>query len=178
MIARTGMAFALALAAATPAGATEIFGGVFIHDVDLGLTACCSEGGANIQFGLRSDPLGRVLGGELRAYGLGSVNTDGGVAFAAAGLVVRYDLTPSLYLQPGLGAAIHDGPGEKFQATNDRLYFGSRVLFQPELSLGWRMSERLSAELTWVHLSHAQLAGRQNPGTDDIGLRLVWRFGE
>jgi len=28
-----------------------------------------------------------------------------------------------------------------------------------------------------VHLSHGQLAGRQNPGMDDVGLRLVHRFG-
>ncbi len=166
-----------ALAAMTPAGAAEVFAGAFIHDVDLGLTACCSEDGANIQFGIRSGPLGRFLGGELRAYALGSVSAGDGVAFGAIGLAVRYDLTDALYLQPGLGAAVHDGPGEKYQATNDRLYFGSRVLFQPELSLGWRLNDRLAAELSWVHLSHAQLAGKQNPGTDDIGLRLVWRFG-
>lgn len=172
---------ACALAAAlggAPAQAAELFGGVFAHDVDLGLTACCSEGGADIQIGVRTGALGDFLGGEWRGYALASVNADGGVAFGSLGLLVRYELTPTLYLQPGLGAAIHDGPGEKYQATPDRLYFGSRVLFQPELSLGWRLNERLSAELSWVHLSHAQLAGEQNPGTDDVGLRLVWRFGE
>jgi hypothetical protein len=25
-------------------------------------------------------------------------------------------------------------------------------------------------------MSHAQLAGRQNPGLDDVGVRLNWRF--
>ena len=174
---RAGLVAALALAA-TPAEATEIFGGAFAHDLDLGLTACCSEDGTDVQLGVRSGSLGRFLGGELHAYALGSANLSDGVNFGAVGLLVRYELSPTLYLQPGLGAAIHDGPSEKFQATSDRIYFGSDILFQPELSLGWRLNERLAAELSWVHLSHAQLAGEQNPGMDDVGLRLVWRFGE
>ncbi len=137
---RAGPALAAALVLAGTAGAAEIFAGAFAHDVDLGLTACCSEDGTDFQIGARTGPLGRFLGGELHAYALASVNAGDGVAFGAAGLLIRYELTPALYLQPGLGAAIHDGPGEKFQATGDRLYFGSRVLFQPELSLGWSIS--------------------------------------
>lgn len=174
---RLAPTLAAALALCAPAGATEIFAGAFAHDVDLGLTACCSEDGADFQIGARTGPLGRFLGGDLHAYALGSVNAGTGVAFGAAGLLIRYELTPTLYLQPGLGAAIHDGPGAAYQATNDRLHFGSRVLFQPEISLGWRINERLAAELSWVHLSHAQLGGDQNPGMDDVGLRLVWRWG-
>ncbi len=166
------------LAAVIPAQAGEVFVGIFAHDLDLGLTACCSEDGADFQIGARTGALGRFLGGDLHAYGFLSVHDGVGATFGAVGLAVRYDLSETFYLQPGLGAAIHDGPGEEYQATNDRIYYGSRVLFQPELSLGWRLNERLAAELSWVHLSHAQLASDQNPGMDEIGLRLVWRFGE
>ena len=50
---------------------------------------------------------------------------------------------------------------------------GSRVLFEPELALGWRASERLAVEARWMHISHAQLFdGKQNPGFDMMGLRL------
>ena len=45
-------------------------------------------------------------------------------------------------------------------------------LFEPEFGLGVQASDRLSVEASWVHLSHAQLFSRQNPGIDTIGLRL------
>jgi hypothetical protein len=51
------------------------------------------------------------------------------------------------------------------------------VLFEPEVSLGWKATDRFSFELSWVHLSHAQLAGKQNPGLGDFGLRAVYRYG-
>lgn len=51
------------------------------------------------------------------------------------------------------------------------------MLFEPEWSLGWRATDRLSIEISWIHLSHAQLAGNQNPGLGDFGLRAVYRFG-
>ena len=31
---------------------------------------------------------------------------------------------------------------------------------------------RLSIEASWVHMSHAQLFGRENPGIDNLGVRL------
>jgi hypothetical protein len=35
-----------------------------------------------------------------------------------------------------------------------------------------RLGPRTTLEASWVHLSHAQLFGRQNPGMDNFGLRL------
>jgi lipid A 3-O-deacylase len=46
------------------------------------------------------------------------------------------------------------------------------VLFEPEVSLGTRINDRLSVEASWVHMSHAQLKGRENPGIDNLGVRL------
>ena len=37
--------------------AAEVYGGVFAHDVNLGVTRCCNETGADIQLGLRGDPI-------------------------------------------------------------------------------------------------------------------------
>jgi hypothetical protein len=51
------------------------------------------------------------------------------------------------------------------------------VLFQPEVALGWRVTERVAVEASWLHISHGQLFGRQNPGLSDIGIRLVYGFG-
>lgn len=171
---------ALALASAAPAAASaaEVFGGVFGHDLDIGFTACCYEHGVDIEAGVRSGPfatLGRFA--DLRGYALGSVNTSGGVDFAAAGVALRIPLGSRVYLQPALGGAVQDGPTDKFQKTSNRLYLGSRFLFEPEVSLGVKLSERWAAEVSYVHISHAQLAGPQNPGMDDAGVRLVYRFG-
>lgn len=163
---------------ASPAAAGEVFAGLATHDVDIHVAKCCYETGADIQIGARTNPFARLLGGQLRAHVIGSVNTKGGADFAAIGLDLRYPLGKRFYIQPGLGGAIHDGPGDKYQRTNDRIYFGSRLLFEPELSLGWTMSRHWATELVWTHLSHAQLGGRQNPGMDDLGARVVYRFDQ
>ena len=54
--------------------------------------------------------------------------------------------------------------------------FGSRILFEPELGLGVQLSERVSVEASWIHVSNAGLLSRQNPGMDNIGLRLNYRL--
>jgi hypothetical protein len=167
---------ALAVPAAVRAG--EVFAGLATHNLDLGIAVCCYERGADIQFGARTAPFLRLLGGKVRAHAMGSVNTAGGLDYAALGLDVRFPIGAGFYIQPGLGGAIHDGPGEKFQASNDRLYPGSRLLFEPEFSLGWAFSEAWAAELTYTHLSHAKLGGDQNPGMDAVGARIVRRFGK
>ncbi len=71
-----------------------------------------------------------------------------------------------------LGIAIHNGSASKY-FRSDRIAFGSRVLFEPELGIGTRLNNRLSIEASWVHMSHAQLFGRENPGIDNLGIRLT-----
>ena len=34
-----------------------------------------------------------------------------------------------------------------------------------------------AVELSWIHLSHARLAGSYNPGVGDVGLRVLYRYG-
>jgi hypothetical protein len=124
---------------------------------------------------------------------LGAVNTRGGINYAAAGFDWRIPLGHSdrFYFRPGIGGAIHSGevnfpspyePGisndERIRRlTRNDLDLGSKVLFQLELGLGWQVSDKVSAELSWVHLSHGQLAGEQNPGLGELGARVAYRFG-
>jgi len=171
------LVLAVFLGAGPPAHAGEMFGGVYAHDLNLGVSVCCYEHGVDVQFGARSNPILSLQGlGDLRLYALGSINTDGGVDFAAAGLAWRLHLTDRFYVQPALGGAVQDGDAEHYQRRPDHLDLGSRFLFEPELSLGYRLSPPWAAEISYVHLSHAQLAGRQNPGMDDLGVRMVYRF--
>ncbi len=155
------------LAASSPAYADELFGGIYVHDVDTPLTRSGIEGGADIQLGWRGARIGRT---PLQPYVFGALNTAGDTSYAAAGISAKFG--GHIYVRPGLGIAIHNGSAKKFQdLTNDKIDFGSRVLFEPELAIGAQVSRRLSIEASWVHMSHAQLFGRQNPGIDNFGVR-------
>jgi hypothetical protein len=159
---------ALLAAAPAPAHASEIFGGLYIHDVDTPLTKSGVEGGADAQLGWRG---GRIGATPLQPYIFGALNTAGETSYAAVGLSARFG--SSVYVRPGLGIAVHNGSARNFEdPTNGEIDFGSRVLFEPELGIGARINEHLSIEASWVHMSHAQLFGRQNPGVDNIGVRL------
>jgi lipid A 3-O-deacylase len=158
----------LIAALAAPAQAGEVFGGVYIHDVDTPLTKSGIEHGADLQLGYRGGRIGHT---PLQPYVFGALNTAGDTSYAAVGLSAKFG--DRIYVRPGLGIAIHNGSTEKFQdLTNDKIDFGSRVLFEPEIGLGAHLSDRASVEASWVHMSHAQLFGHQNPGIDNFGVRL------
>ncbi len=167
-------AAALALIAAAPSSAQELFGGVYVHDVDTGLTKSGIEEGVDLELGWRGGRIGSLSGlGGPRPHAFVSLNSAGNTHFAAAGL--SWKIGGQVYLRPGIGLAVHTGPG-RVVPGDDRIDFGFRILFAPELGLGARLTERVSVEASWVHLSHAQLFGPQNPGLDTIGVRLNYRF--
>lgn len=183
-----------AMQIASPAVAGEVFAGAYVHDVDDGISYGKFESGTQIVVGARTTALDELaLLGKPRIHLLVGVNAAGETSYAAAGLGWRFDLTERLYVQPGIGLAVHTGrvnlpspdepgltPQQRLKRTSDRetrLDLGSRVLFEPELSVGWKATARLSMELSWIHLSHARLAGSYNPGVGDVGLRLVYRYG-
>lgn len=156
------------------ARADELFGGLLVHDVDTPITRSGIERGLDVQLGWRGERIG-ALGfiGSPEPYAFGSLNTQGATNFAAAGL--SWTIGGRLFVRPGVGLAIHDGPG-RVVPGDGRIDFGSRILFEPEVSIGYRVNPRLSVEASWVHLSHAQLFGGQNPGMDSIGARLSYRL--
>lgn len=167
-------ALALLAVGAGPAAAGEIFAGVYAHNVETPLTAAEREGGADFQLGWRG---GRIE--ALRALGAPAphlyalVNGDGGTNFASVGISWRWG--NRLYLRPGIGLAVHDGPSRS-EAAADRIWFGSRILFAPEIGVGAQVGDRIAIEASWIHFSHAQLFGRQNPGSDQFGVRLAYRY--
>lgn len=163
----------LASTQSSPAIANEIFGGVYVHGVDTPLTLGGDpEGGVDLQLGWRG---GRIGGTPLQPYVFGALNTAGNTSYAVAGLSAKFG--DRFYVRPGLGLAVHTGSTSDFDNPfNDRVEFGSRILFAPELSVGVRVSPRVTAEASWVHLSHATIFGRQNPGIDNIGVRVNFAF--
>lgn len=163
---------ALAGAVFLPAAAqaSEIFGGIYVHGVDTPLTLGGSpEGGVDAQLGFRGGPI--LPGTKLEPYVFGALNSKGTTHYAAAGLAWKFG--DRFYIRPGVGLAVHTGSARNFDnPDNRRIEFGSRILFEPEIGIGARVSDRLTVEASWVHLSHATLFSRQNPGIDNIGVRL------
>jgi hypothetical protein len=166
-------AAAVALAAA-PADASEIFGGLYAHDVETGLTKSGFEDGVDLELGWRGGRIGwlKAVGGP-RPHAYVSVYSAGDTHFASAG--ISWKIGRRFYLRPGIGVAVHSGPG-RVVPGDERIDFGSRILFAPELGVGARLADRVSVEASWVHLSHAQLFSPQNPGLDTIGVRFNYRF--
>ena len=166
------LALFIALAAATPAPAAELFGGIYKHAASTPFTLEGGrEQGVDLQLGVRGGRLFPGLG--LQPYAFGAFNTAGDTSYAAAGLSWRFGKT--LFVRPGLGLAIHDGSAGKFDDP-DTIALGSRILFEPEIGVGYQLNGRTSIEAQWVHLSHATLFSGQNPGIDNVGARVNFSF--
>lgn len=185
------------MSSAAPAAAAELLVGLYGHDVTfigeaIGSGAAGREGGVDLHLGVRSAPI-EALWGDPQAHAFVSLNSENTSNFVAAGLSWPIALTERVYVRPGLGLAYTDGeaglppvnaPGLTPQETarrlelyNTRIDFGSNLLFEPELSIGYRFSERLAAELSWVHISNAQIFHQgKNQGLDDAGVRLIYSF--
>jgi lipid A 3-O-deacylase len=160
------------LAFPSPARAGELFGGVYVHDIDSPLTKSGIEEGVDVQLGYRWDRIGRT---PLQPYLFGALNTSGETHYAVAGLSAKFG--KRFYIRPGLGIAIHSGDNQDFEDPfDDDVEFGTSVLFAPEVGIGFSINERASVEASLVHLSHAQIFGGQNPGIDNVGIRFNWKF--
>lgn len=173
MVPRTALLLAL-LAAFVPASAPaqEAFAGVLAHDVHLPIDKGGLEGGAELEFGYRSRVLGLPFLGGPSFYVRGALSTSGGTDFVSAGLSWRLS-RGRVYLQPALGIAVQTGHMPVFDTNGVRRDLGSRVVFEPEVAVGFRLAPRVSIEAALVHRSHAGLFNsRQNPGMDSLGLRL------
>ncbi len=142
----------------------------------------------DVQALFRSRPLDFALKPRLTAKV--QVNTGGKTSFASIGAEWRqHVLKRRLYGQIGVGLTIHDGyrvipdpfefaPGSaefwrRYDLYSTRTSFGSRVLLNPNLSIGVRLDRRWAVEATFEHFSHRQLFGRINEGLESLGVRLI-----
>ena len=164
----------LLLAAATPAKADEVFAGFYAHDVDTPLNLRGLGEGTDFQLGWRGDRI-RGLGaiGAPSPYAFVAVNTGSSEHYAAVG--ISWKIGRQVYVRPGIGVAVHTAPTSPNRPEPVE-GLGSRILFAPEIALGVQVSERVSVEASLVHLSHATLLDGHNPGMDNVGVRLNYRF--
>ena len=103
------------------------------------------------------------------AFPPGSALATAGISDPASASVIAKQ--PIFSPETSIGLAVHDGSAGKYYRS-DKIAFGSRVLFEPELGVGARVNRRISVEASWVHMSHAQLEGKENPGIDNLGVRV------
>lgn len=165
-------AFAPLAFAAAPAAADELWVGVYEHDITLAQTRF--EDGQDIKAGWIGDPIEALRPIARPApYVMLSKSLNGSTDYAAVGLNWTFGRT--LYVRPGIGLAVHDGPSRAVRRGR-RVDLGSPVLFEPELAFGWRLGRDVAIEASWIHLSHATLLSRQNRGMDSWGLRLLVRL--
>lgn len=156
----------------SPALADELFGGLYIHDVESPLTLGGVEKGVDFQLGYRFGQIGRT---PLQPYVFGALNSAGETHYAAAGMSAK--LGKRLFIRPAIGLGLHTGDDRDFDDPfDDDVEFGSRLLFVPEVAVGFQVDEKFSVEASLVHLSHGQLFGDQNPGIDNVGVRLNWKL--
>jgi lipid A 3-O-deacylase len=187
----------VSLSGAAQAG--ELLLGVYAHDAAFlgdafGVGSAGRESGADLHLGYRTERIEALsLIFKPQAHAFISVNSEGTSNFVAAGLSWPIDLSHNFYLRPGLGLAYTDGehglppvnaPGlspaevqRRLHLYNTRIDFGSALLFEPEIGIGYRFSERLSGELSWVHISNGEIFHQgKNQGMDDAGVRFAYKF--
>ena len=152
----------------------EVFVGFYAHDVDSPLNLRGLGEGVDFQLGWRGGRMRSLSAiGSPSPYVFVAVNTAGDAHYAAAGISWRIGRT--VYVRPGIGLAVHTGD-VRVDPAEPRRALGSRILFEPELAVGVQVSERISVEASLVHLSNAGLLANQNPGIDNVGVRLNYRF--
>ena len=134
-----------------------------------------------------------------KPYVGGSLNVGGGTSYGGAGLLWRQN-AGRFYGDVAMGLTVHDGTLEvcrsdfpispdatdnkrlgnflDFLRTRlDTVEYGSRVLFRPQLTVGYRIDDEWAVEGFIEHISHAGLlSDGPNDGSDAAGFRIAKRF--
>jgi hypothetical protein len=98
-----------------------------------------------------------------------SIAANGGTNQTYAGFTWEVPLTSRLFIEGGLGVAVHDGP------TGDDPSYGCAALFRESASLGYELSDDVRLLLTVDHISNAGLC-ESNQGLTNAGVRLGYRW--
>jgi hypothetical protein len=164
---------AFAFAAPVPAFAQfihELRGGVLAHDIPI-VAAGRYERGIGLNAEIVFTPSLSLLGGTIRPALGGTFATEGGTSWVY--LDAKWEWTiDRLFLGIGLGPAIHTG---ELQYVNNRKGLGSRVLFHIPIEIGIQLTPNYRISAYYEHVSNGYLAS-PNPGMDNIGARLAYRF--
>ncbi|MDH4413238.1 MAG: acyloxyacyl hydrolase [Rhizobium sp.] len=108
-----------------------------------------------------------------RIHAGATISTTDEASFAFAGVNWTFDLTERLYLDFGLGGAIHNGKLHDNGQSGPSL--GCAALFREYAAVGFRVTEKVHLLATVDHASNAGLCG-ENDGSSHAGLAVAYKF--
>jgi hypothetical protein len=148
--------------------------GVLAHDVDGLWSGSRREGGVdlNVEIILSRPNLALPTGIVRPNFGV-TVNDRGDTSKLYAGLIWEVDTPSGIFMNVGVGAALHDGELEAGRGGKKGL--GSRLLFRIPMEVGYTLNRRHRLSIAFAHVSNAYLAD-PNEGLDTLGLRYGYRF--
>ena len=152
---------------------SDIRVGILAHDVPI-WSLSRKEGGVdfNAEFIFRW-PNYSLLAGIVRSNLGITLNNQGDTSKIYSGFLWEYIWQSGLFLDLGLGLAVHDGELET--SDDDKKELGSRVLFRIPIEIGLLFAEHHGLSIMFDHVSNAYLA-EPNEGLDTIGIRYIYRF--
>jgi hypothetical protein len=152
----------------------ELRGGILAHDVNHLWSNMHVEGGIdfNMELVLFHPSLKLLTGFICPNLGV-TINSLGYTSKLYAGFLWEWQTRSGLFLDLGLGAAVHDG--ELNDYVPGRKLLGARILFRIPVELGYRISARWRLSLMFSHISNGYTA-EYNQGLDVLGLRISYRL--
>ena len=148
--------------------------GVLMHDVDDLWSGTSKEGGVDLNSEIiLSRPSFSLLSGNVRPNLGASINTQGDTSKIYGGILWEFARKSGIFLNLGIGAAIHNGELDTRQ--EDKKSLGSRLLFRVPIELGYSFSKHHQISVLFDHVSNGFLVD-PNEGLDTLGLRYGYRF--
>lgn len=121
----------------------------------------------------------RIAAAFIPRFNIGSSLNLNGTRYAYAGAAWTFDISPDVFVEASLAAAIHDGKTGAVIPEN-RLSLGCNAGTREAAALGFRLSDRWSLVTSLEHFSTAGCSGQ--PGTAaprgpaNFGARLGYTF--
>ncbi len=104
----------------------------------------------------------------------GALNTAGKTSHLNAGLLWRIDLSAKVFIEAGIGGALHSGDA-RLRPRHGRSAMGCGAAFRQTAGIGYRLTPRLSVTAAAEHLSNAGLC-KHNRGLTNYGIKIGWLF--
>jgi hypothetical protein len=156
-----------------PKWLSDIRVGILAHDVPI-WSRSRSEGGVgfNTEF-IFVWPNYELWAGMVHSNLGITLNSQGDTSKIYSGFLWEYLWPSGMFLNLGLGLAVHDGKLET--NDNNRKELGSRILFRIPVEIGFLFTEHHGLSIMFDHVSNAYVA-EPNEGLDNIGIRYTYRF--
>ena len=152
---------------------SDIRVGILAHDVPIWSLSRKERGvDFNTEFIFRWPDYSLLTGMVRLNLGI-TLNNQKDTSKIYSGFLWEYTWQSALFLDLGLGLAVHDGELET--SKDDKKELGSRILFRIPIEIGLLFSEHHGLSIMFDHISNAYLT-EPNEGLDTMGIRYAYRF--